>query len=433
MEDSRHHSESAERAVIGALMLKPEIVSWLDLEPGQFFNPRHRHIWAAAQELHAEGVDPDPITVVDRLSRKLQPDAVGGPSYLAELMGECITADNVEHYAAILRTKATTRRVLELSAETAHLVERGVEGDELLDAVQLSVSRIEPASRHEGVMSDELAVSSYKAILDDMREREAGGSVYVGVPTGLPGLDALICGTPLGILTLIGGLAGTGKSTLSINLANNAAERDYGVHIVSYEDRAETYGDRDLAREAGVPVQRIRARHLSSGEVQALAAAAERLRARRGWLLDFMPGASIAEVVRRVRSRRRENGTQLVMLDYIQCVPDPHPRMKRNDAIEENLRQLNDLAVQDDLAVVVFSQFNRKFEAREDKRPRMPDFRDSGSLEQKAKLMIGMYYPCAHEKDADPEQLDLLVLKNHQGEGNVTLSVSYKRALGQIS
>jgi replicative DNA helicase len=85
--------------------------------------------------------------------------------------------------------------------------------------------------------------------------------------------------------------------------------------------------------------------------------------------------------------------------------------------------------------VVVGAQLNRGVEAREEKRPNLTDLRESGSIEQDADAVIGLYRPGYYiekrkpalgiadpgyaawevEYKAEKNRLDLLVLKNRNG------------------
>jgi replicative DNA helicase len=192
-------------------------------------------------------------------------------------------------------------------------------------------------------------------------------------------------------------------------------------------------------------VQRLRNRSVDRGDDAALLAATDRVHRASSWLLDMAQGMSADQLVRRVRGRARDNRTALVVVDYVQSMPSPPRVTNKTLAIEANLLALNELAGRDDLAVLVFSQFNRSYAGRPDKRPQRADFRDSGALEQIAKLILGMHYPAGHGEHTYPKghprvgqavkgsDLELLVLKNHQGEDGACIVVEYDRARGRIA
>jgi replicative DNA helicase len=92
-----------------------------------------------------------------------------------------------------------------------------------------------------------------------------------------------------------------------------------------------------------------------------------------------------------------------------------------------NSTECSELAGKENLAVLVVSQLSRDCE-KENRRPRMADFRDSGSIEQDGNLILALHSPGA--RDA----LEILVLKNHQGPADTVVEVARARGrIGQMS
>jgi replicative DNA helicase len=124
-------------------------------------------------------------------------------------------------------------------------------------------------------------------------------------------------------------------------------------------------------------------------------------------------------------------------VDYVQLVKHPlrKPRLSTHEALGEIITTLADAAKHDGIAYVVMSQLNRDIERRQDKRPQLSDLRESGSLEERAKCVIGLYRGSMYGDaikgiDWDPKweghdyspgaeehaaQVQLLVLKNSNG------------------
>ena len=64
----------------------------------------------------------------------------------------------------------------------------------------------------------------------------------------------------------------------------------------------------------------------------------------------------------------------------------------------------------------VYSQLNRNLEARDDKRPTLPDLRDSGNLEEDADIIIGLYRDEMYNKmTKDKGIMEVIVLKQRNG------------------
>jgi replicative DNA helicase len=170
---------------------------------------------------------------------------------------------------------------------------------------------------------------------------------------------------------------------------------------------------------------------LNRGDVESLSKTLRDLGRRKGWLLDSRSGISADEIIRSVRRRKRENGTKIVIVDYVQLVKKPKGAGP-HEALTEIVTAFSDAAKQDGLAYVVMSQLNRELEKRTDKRPQLSDLRESGSLEERAKCVVGVYRGSVYGKpqknvDWDPSKereptdeefkttAQLIVLKNSNG------------------
>lgn len=421
---SRHLD--AEQAVLGGCLLDPEILGWLELDADAFFDPRSRAIWDAMQALVEARVGVDFVTLSAKLREQGKYDAVGGEAYLCQVELRCPATDNVEHYAHVLTEHLVNRRVLRIAGAVPSLIRDGEVGGELLGTLQAQLLQAEPSARETAWDITSLVRREYEQILADWEKRAKTGHVDVGVPTGIRALDNDTGGLIVGAPTILGARPGKGKSTLCLNLANNAAQQGMGVHVFTYEDRERTFAQRQLAYGAGVDVSRIRTRDLDRHEINLLRHTAETLHHSRPRItLELAHGMSVQAIARRVRGRRRELKTKLVIVDYLQLIPAPDRRMKRVEFVEENMHALTELAGTEDLAVLVVSQLSRECE-KENRRPRMSDFRDSGAIEQDGKLILALHNPGG--RDA----LEILVIKNHQGPGETVIEVEYDRARGRI-
>jgi hypothetical protein len=115
----------AERSVLGAALLGSPLA---DLSPEDFFKPvnsqtsAHGQILAAMQHLKSQGNPIDLVLLVEELQRRGQLEQCGGAPYLASLADGMPKVSNIEHYARIVKEKATLRRIAakaELAREMA--------------------------------------------------------------------------------------------------------------------------------------------------------------------------------------------------------------------------------------------------------------------------------------------------------------------------
>lgn len=400
-------SPRAEESVIGAAFIRPTVMGWLDVDPGDFFDPRNRHIWEAMREVYEnQSSTLDEVLVEAELVRRGVLDAVGGVARLGDLVLSVPTADNVEYYAAELVKKRVAREALHVSARIRLLVERGLDGDDLADEIQRAMSTLSGRSEPRAVSLSDAAKSELKAMSRDIE----GGHVP-GAPTGIQLIDDRIGGIPSGVLSVIAARPSIGKSAFALNVCEAAAMAGWMTILYTFEDSVSGFAQRALAKHAGIEATRIRGREISTGsEMAQLTAALDPIRDRQNVLLVRAHGMTVERLIRSVRVERQRHRAQrvLVVVDYMQLVPASHHGMRKHERVAHTAEKLSEFAGEDGLAVVGLSQLNRESE-KDGRAPKLSDIRDSGEIEQVGKLVLALHDP------GKGDELQVFCLKNHQG------------------
>lgn len=379
-----------EASVLGAILCRPETLSEMpSVEVADFADDRHRRVFAAIRNLEAASRPIDVVTVQAEIARA-GINTVDF-SFLGELTLSFPTADNVADYVRQIRNASLGRKVRSaLAGVIAKGEELELEGDELLSMGMASLSAIDDLTP-DSTKSIATVIRSRFAQLEAIaQERLTGAKTMVGFPTGVASLDEKIGGWQPGIVTIVAARPGMGKSSLGLSTADACSAVGFGVHLFSLEDTEESYADRTLSRTSMVPAETMRNADLNRGQCDAISRAAMGMRGRR-WLVDGRSGLCADEIVRSVRRHRRSNETRVVIVDYVQLVKRANPRQNAHEALTEIVTVLADAAKQDRLAYVVMSQLNRGVEQRQDKRPQLSDLRESGSLEERSKCVVGLY------------------------------------------
>src|SRR5437763_3273232 len=114
------HNLDAEKSVLGSVFIKPtafdEVATTLQVD--DFFLPAHREVFEAMLALDKRRQPLDVIAVADELkTRGLLSRLEGGESYLLALANSVPTAENILHYARLVKEKATLRRLIDACAE----------------------------------------------------------------------------------------------------------------------------------------------------------------------------------------------------------------------------------------------------------------------------------------------------------------------------
>jgi replicative DNA helicase len=134
--------------------------------------------------------------------------------------------------------------------------------------------------------------------------------------------------------------------------------------------------------------------------------------------IDDNPMLSVADM--NAKCRRLEN-LGLVVIDYLQLMTSAGGKNgggeNRQQVVSDMSRMLKIMAKELNIPVVCLSQLSRASEGRQDKRPQLSDLRESGSIEQDADVVIGLYRDGYYNPDCEnPNVAEALILKNRKGE-----------------
>jgi replicative DNA helicase len=155
-------------------------------------------------------------------------------------------------------------------------------------------------------------------------------------------------------------------------------------------------------------------------------------------MIDVAGSLTMNDITARVRSeksRMAKRGVKLgvVFIDQLDFVKTTgNWKGDKNNQVGEISIGCKQLAKDEDVCVVLFSQLNRGVEGRDDKRPSLMDLRNSGNLEQDADV-VGFFYREAYYierssefRRGDPDakrffhdkinSLELILAKNRTGE-----------------
>lgn len=135
-------------------------------------------------------------------------------------------------------------------------------------------------------------------------------------------------------------------------------------------------------------------------------------------------GWSIDRVETETYRMKIRHGIDLLIVDHTLLLVQPSKHMREIDQLTDITRRLKTLAQKLDIVVLAAHQFNRAKEGRDDNRPRMSDFKASGSIEQDADILMGLHRSLM---PGEGHQATLFVLKQRSGPtGDVELNFEEK-------
>ena len=419
------YSSQAEQAVVGALLIDPKCVPDVleRLKADEFYIKLNRDIYETVYAMFSYGQTIDPVTVLAQMKvRGVYQDNC--ESYMAEVMRNTPTAANVLEYAAIVRDRALLRRLGEAADEINNLVyEDEGEAEAKLEAAERKIYALRQGRNVGGLMPVSQVVQS---VFDEMSAAAASGSKIPGIPTGFSDLDRMILGLNPSELILVAGRPGMGKTAIALNMALNVGLNEHKtVAIFSLEMSREQLTTRLLSRASLVPLQNLLTGQLTEQQWRSVADAAQSLSIA-DIRIDDNPSLTVSDMNAQCR---RVTNLGLVVIDYLQLMQSAGSghswsNESRTQAVSDISRMLKIMAKELNVPVVCASQLSRANESRQDKRPMLSDLRESGSIEQDADVVIGLYRDGYYNKESEtPNLAEAIVLKNRKGAtGTVELT-----------
>ena len=252
-----------------------------------------------------------------------------------------------------------------------------------------------------------------------------------GVTTGFTDLDRMTTGLQPGDLIVIAGRPSMGKTTLAINIAENAAVgRKVPAAIFSMEMSSEQLTLRMIASLGRVNQTRLRTGQCSDEDWSRINGAIAQL-SEAPLFVDETPALTPTEVRARARRLKRERGLGLIVVDYLQLMQVSGSKENRATEISEISRGLKALAKELQVPVIALSQLNRSVEQRTEKKPVMSDLRESGAIEQDADVIMMIYREEVYEPNTTRKGIaDIIIAKQRNGpvgEVHLTFLGEYTR------
>jgi replicative DNA helicase len=428
------HSVEAEQGVLGCVLLSPneclgECIEKFKRGAEVFYDLRHQTLFEVLSDMYDKKEPIDVITLQQRLKDKQLLEGVGGLAYLASLPDAVPSAANISYYLEIVREKFLLRKMIQTCSEAmGRVYDYEGEVDALLDEVERDILRISEA-RVEGA-SNTIRELVHKAIntIEEYHQRQG---MLTGISTGFLDFDKMTSGLHGGEMVVIAARPSMGKTSLAMNIAEHVAlDQKLPVGVFSLEMSAESLVLRMLCSRSRVNLRNIRDGFLAERDFPKLTGSAGKLSAA-PLFIDDTAGLSILQLRAKARRMAQQHGIKLFVIDYLQLLNSTSRRAEnRQQEIADISNGIKALAKELNVPVIVLSQLNRELEKDKNRKPRLSDLRESGSIEQDADLVCLLYKPGsgAEEEDGPVREeeavaVNLLIAKQRNGPtGDVHLT-----------
>lgn len=421
-------SLEAERAVLGSLLLLPEVFDDVALlvSAEDFSGDANARLYRHIQNMNAEGESIDVVLLVQRLKDAGEYEAVGGGAYLAEV-GEAVpTAAHAAYYAKIVREKSILRSLINAGADI--LTDAFDETMDPRSVLSKAEERVFSILEEKGQGQVNAIRDVLQASLARMNDRMSEGHDAGGVETGFDDFDEMTGGMHGSELIILAARPSMGKTALAMNIVEHVSV-DCGqpVLFVSLEMSALELADRLLCSRARVSGHRLRNGQITGEESSKLIQVAGEI-STAPLFIDDSPSRTMTEISAVARRIKRRDGLGLIAIDYLQLIDPDVPSDPRQEQVAKIARRLKGLARELDVPVLCLGQLNRQVENSRDNKPQLSNLRESGAIEQDADVVMFVHreeYYQTNEEDRErvKGEAELLIRKQRNGPvGDVKLT-----------
>ncbi len=409
-------SLEAEQSVIGAMIIdKSAIAKALEkLNEEDFYRDGHKIIFKAIREMFSKDMAVDLVTLLEYLKSTDKLEKAGGVTYISEVSSSIITTANLEAYIKIVEEKSTLRKLIR--SATSIIEESYNKQDRVDEVLDLAQKKIFDLAEKQGSNDYEpLSNVLERGFLEIERLFNNKGSI-TGVGSGIRDLDAKTSGFQKGDMVLIAARPSMGKTTFSLNIAENAALREgKSVVIFSLEMSKEQLAYKLLCSEANVDMLKLRTGNLDDDDWERIARATGPLSKAKIYI-DDTAGLSVMEMRSKCRKIKMEHGIDMILIDYLQLMSGSSGSESRQQEVSEISRSIKALAKEMECPVIALSQLSRAPEQRADHRPMLSDLRESGSIEQDADVVMFLYRDEYYNKETEDKNIgECIIAKQRNG------------------
>ena len=418
------HSLEAEEALLGSALLSRDAVSRLmeEVRPADFYSPSNQTVYEAMKGLFDTGNPIDTVTVSELIFKDSKNSTSINASYIARLVDNVPSSANFERYIEIVLEHSHRRKLLKASGRIELLaMAMDKEIHSVLDEAEQTIFTASDDAIGDGLVG---VTDVLEGAIERIEEIENRGTGLSGLPTYFTDLDNYLSGLQEGNLAVIASRPSMGKSSLALNIGTNVAKEGKVVAFFSLEMTKEELVQRVLFSEAKVTSGDARKGQLGPEKWSRVVEAASKVN-NLPLYFDDAPVITVTDIRAKSRRLKSAKNLDLIIVDYLQLMQSSS-RDNRQQEIAEISRNLKNLARELKVPILALSQLNRAAEAREDKRPRLGDLRESGAIEQDADIVMMLYRDDYYNPGTDvPGVAEVNIVKNRSGmTGKVELFFS---------
>lgn len=426
----------AEMCVLGCAYMSSSALEKVcdELSSDMFYDKRNSVIYDALSELKKRNEKIDSTILKNEIEKNTPINSVGGVEYLSDVIDSVVSASNIDSYIKIVREKALRRKLITVCED----IEKNarVEDQDTNDLIESAEKKLFTVTKARKAGEFRTSREVLKSAISQLETLSKNDSDVTGVPTGFYDFDKLTSGLHPNELIIIAARPAMGKTAFALNIAVNAAlATNKAVAIFNLEMGAEQLMFRMLSAASSVEGNKLKTGKLSHDDWKKINEATSELGDAPIFIEDT-PGITIGEIRAKCRRLASAGNLGLIVIDYLQLISGgPGYGNNRQQEVSDISRSLKTMAMELGVPVIALAQLSRNVEGRENKRPIMPDLRESGSIEQDADIVSFLYRDDYYTKQVDnPDGVSIseLIIGKHRNGATGTIELLFEKNISNF-
>ena len=364
----------AEKNVIGSLLLDPDSISKINLEPEMFKSELDGRLFLEFLRGYENNYPVNAVVLAAKVT-DFPEDLV--QNEIRDCLEKTLTSADIKSYADIV--------LREYRAEQLGKILGRIKPDPGKVDEQVSDILGELENLLDGRESRSKTLAAIAAEQKDNYFRDNDEKrIFVGFPR----IDDLLGGLEGGDMIVIGARPGVGKSALVTQMTWAMAQAGKKVGFYNLEMQEKQVYERFVVSQSGIGLTRLRrAKHFLGNEKERFDKANEILEKQERVVIT-----TGSKAVSEIRAESRHMGYDVIIIDYLQLLKvDKTYKGNRYAEVGAVSRAIKALAMELNIPVIALSQLNRASEHYETKEPSMSDLREAGDIEQDASVIMLMW------------------------------------------
>jgi len=348
----KNKQDDLEVIVLATIMALPKEVQvgvFFEIDSEDFSDYRCRKIFAAMNDIISKGgiISREAIELAFGIEACLLKDETTLLSTIVDA-SQYIHVENKDYYFEMLKKRALVKRLQEASDKLKEVTTNGSYENIIEEADNIIANAI--TNREKTSTVEKIGNNDFPERIRNIVENPV--KIY-GIETGISVFDANLDGIVPGLLTLVGGRPGTGKSALAQYMYYNiACIRQVPILCIDTETSKKFVEDRLLAIASGVSFNDILHGKVSYEELEPHIELIQQSPV----YYYYMPNVVPSKLRAVCRKYKQAYGIECLFIDFLGSSET------ENSSIElgKKIKEIHDIATTYELGVVVFQQLNRE-------------------------------------------------------------------------